>query len=62
MDTCKAWDYNYGNNLTVAWDQVYIPPIAARLNKLIPGVNLTTDNVHGALYAYALARAPASSG
>ena len=38
---------------TIAWGNVYLPPIAKRLNKLLPGVNLTTANVHGALYACA---------
>ena len=32
---------------------MYLPPIAKRLNKLLPGVTLSTDNVHGALYACA---------
>ena len=32
---------------------MYLPPIAKRLNKLLPAVNLTTANVHGALYACA---------
>lgn len=53
MDTCKNWQYAYGNNLTVEWGASYLPPIAKRLNKLLPGVNLTTADVHGALYACA---------
>ena len=53
MDTCARWDYNYGNNATVAWGTVYLPPIARRLNALLPGVGLTADDVHGALYACA---------
>ncbi|TBU32593.1 phosphoglycerate mutase-like protein, partial [Dichomitus squalens] len=53
MNTCKKWQYAYGNNATVEWGSIYLPPIAKRLNKLLPGVNLTTDNVHGALYACA---------
>ena len=32
---------------------MYLPPIAKRLNKALPGVNLTTADVHGALYACA---------
>ena len=32
---------------------MYLPPIAKRLNKALPGVNLTTNDVHGALYACA---------
>ena len=53
MDTCAEWDYNYGNNATVAWGTVYLPPIARRLNGLLPGVALSADDVHGALYACA---------
>lgn len=53
MDTCARWDYNYGNNATVAWGTVYLPPIARRLNALLPGVGLSADDVHGALYACA---------
>ncbi|RDX57456.1 phosphoglycerate mutase-like protein [Lentinus brumalis] len=53
MDTCADWDYNYGNNATIEWGSIYLPPIAKRLNKLLPGVSLTTDNAHGALYACA---------
>lgn len=75
MNTCKNWQYAYGNNVraitiykytrshadrcfgnsqaTIEWGTIYLPPIAKRLNKLLPGVNLTNDNVHGALYACA---------
>jgi hypothetical protein len=47
------WQYNYGNNATVEWGTIYLPPIATRLNKLLPNVNLTSDDVHGGLYACA---------
>ncbi|KAI0084033.1 phosphoglycerate mutase-like protein [Irpex rosettiformis] len=53
MGTCRNWQYAYGNNATIAWGAHYLPPITKRLNKLLPAVNLTTDNVHGALYACA---------
>ncbi|KAI0073451.1 phosphoglycerate mutase-like protein [Panus rudis PR-1116 ss-1] len=53
LNTCKKWQYNFGNNLTIEWGTVYLPPIAKRLDKLLPGVGLTTDDVHGALYACA---------
>ncbi|PIL35733.1 hypothetical protein GSI_02463 [Ganoderma sinense ZZ0214-1] len=53
MNTCKNWQYAYGNNATIGWGTIYLPPIAKRLNKLLPGVDLTNDNVHGALYACA---------
>ncbi|KAI0661591.1 phosphoglycerate mutase-like protein [Cubamyces menziesii] len=53
MNTCPKWQYDYGNNATIEWGNIYLPPIAKRLNKLLPGVNLSTDNVHGALYACA---------
>ncbi|KAI0649365.1 phosphoglycerate mutase-like protein [Trametes meyenii] len=53
MDTCANWQYAYGNNATIEWGKVYLPPIAKRLNKVLPAVNFTTDDVHGALYACA---------
>ncbi|KAH9856567.1 phosphoglycerate mutase-like protein [Lenzites betulinus] len=53
MDTCAKWQYAFGNNATIEWGNIYLPPIAKRLNKELPGVNLTPDNVHGALYACA---------
>ncbi|EJD45339.1 phosphoglycerate mutase-like protein [Auricularia subglabra TFB-10046 SS5] len=53
MNTCKNWKYDYGNNGVVAWGKAYLPPIAKRLNRAIPGLDLTTDDVHGALYACA---------
>ncbi|CAE7099167.1 unnamed protein product [Rhizoctonia solani] len=51
--TCPKWQYAYGNNLTVEWGAHYLPPITNRLNKLIPGANLTDADTHGALYACA---------
>ncbi|KAI0366123.1 phosphoglycerate mutase-like protein [Pilatotrama ljubarskyi] len=53
MDTCADWQYDFGNNATIEWGSVYLPPIAKRLNRLLPGVSLSTDDVHGALYACA---------
>ncbi|KAJ7679018.1 phosphoglycerate mutase-like protein [Mycena polygramma] len=38
MNTCPKWQYAYGQN---------------RLNKLVPGVNFTANDAHGALYACA---------
>ncbi|KAH7335295.1 phosphoglycerate mutase-like protein [Rhizoctonia solani] len=51
--TCPKWQYAYGNNLTIEWGTHYLPPITKRLNKLIPGANLTDADIHGALYACA---------
>ncbi|CAE6538012.1 unnamed protein product [Rhizoctonia solani] len=51
--TCPKWQYAYGNNLTVEWGTHYLPPITKRLNKLVPGVNLTDSDTHGAFYACA---------
>ncbi|KAJ7106225.1 phosphoglycerate mutase-like protein [Mycena epipterygia] len=53
MDTCPKWQYAYGQNPVDAWGAVYLPPITKRLNKLVPGVNFTNDDTHGALYACA---------
>ncbi|KAG1756682.1 histidine phosphatase superfamily [Suillus paluster] len=33
------------------WTDSYLPDITKRLNELLPGVNLTDDDTHGALYA-----------
>ena len=38
---------------TVAWGNIYLPPITKRLNEHIPGANLTDNDTHGALYACA---------
>ncbi|KAJ6532022.1 phosphoglycerate mutase-like protein [Mycena capillaripes] len=53
MDTCPKWQYAYGQNAVDTWGAVYLPPIAKRLNKLVPGVNFTAGDAHGALYACA---------
>ncbi|KAJ7476057.1 phosphoglycerate mutase-like protein [Mycena latifolia] len=53
MDTCPKWQYAYGQSAVDAWGAVYLPPITKRLNKLIPGVNFTDGDAHGALYACA---------
>ncbi|KAF9222916.1 phosphoglycerate mutase-like protein [Gyrodon lividus] len=53
------WDAcpNYGSGAAVAlqaaymWAARYIPPITARLNELLPGVNLIDEDTHGALFA-----------
>lgn len=50
---CLAASRHSFDQATIEWGSIYLPPIAKRLNKLLPGVNLTTDNVHGALYACA---------
>lgn len=56
-DTCGSWEYESGNDLVVEWGQVYLPKIARRINKRLsttyPGVNFTTSNAHGMLYACA---------
>ncbi|KAJ7170878.1 phosphoglycerate mutase-like protein [Mycena crocata] len=53
MDTCPQWKYAYGQSAVDTWGAVYLPPITKRLNKLIPGVNFTDGDTHGALYACA---------
>lgn len=54
---CKNWTYSSGNDLVAAWGNVYLPPIAARINSelkaVFPGVNFTAANMHGALWACA---------
>ena len=54
QETCPKWDYNSGQTLVDAWGAVYLPPIAKRVNRILkPAVELTSDDVHGALYACA---------
>lgn len=60
MNSCKKWDYNYGNNATVAWGTHYLPAIVSRLNSVFAhalgsktALVLNTADVHGALYACA---------
>lgn len=56
-DTCDTWEYSSGGDLVTDWGNVYLPPIASRINKLLkpacPGVNFTAANAHGMLYACA---------
>ncbi|KAG0707680.1 histidine phosphatase superfamily [Suillus ampliporus] len=51
-----SWTLN--NNILVIqvaaeWSNIYLPDITERLNELLPGVYLTDDDTHGALYACA---------
>lgn len=41
MDACKAWEYAFGLTAVNTWNAVYLPPIAARFDELIPGFNFT---------------------
>lgn len=54
---CDAWTYSSGTALRKQWGDVYLPPIAARINRLLatayPGIRLSKENIHGALYACA---------
>lgn len=54
MDTCANWSYtSFGVAPVEEWGAVYLPDITSRLNGIIPGLNLTDDDIHGALYACA---------
>ncbi|KAG1756697.1 histidine phosphatase superfamily [Suillus paluster] len=48
----KASTQPFGLRTIIYYDK-YLPKITARLNKLLPDVNLTDDDTHGALYACA---------
>jgi acid phosphatase len=56
-DTCDSWEYASGNDLVTTWGEVYLPPIASRINTLLapnyPGLNFTAANAHGMLWACA---------
>ncbi|SJX66650.1 related to Thiamine-repressible acid phosphatase precursor [Sporisorium reilianum f. sp. reilianum] len=57
METCHNWTYSSGGKPVAEWGSVYLPPIAKQLNDEVktvwPGLNFTTDNVHGMLWACA---------
>ncbi|KAL5482437.1 hypothetical protein ACEPAI_9031 [Sanghuangporus weigelae] len=53
MDTCPEWSYNFGADPVTQWGDVYLPPIVKRFNKVLSPLELSTDDVHGALYACA---------
>jgi acid phosphatase len=44
-DLCKAYNDEAGGPAKDTWDSMYLPPIAARLNGKIQGLNLTTSQV-----------------
>ncbi|KIX07340.1 uncharacterized protein Z518_01993 [Rhinocladiella mackenziei CBS 650.93] len=45
-DACTTFEDSSGSDYTNVWDDIYLPPIAARLNKLIRGsLNLTASDV-----------------
>ncbi|KAG0707665.1 phosphoglycerate mutase-like protein [Suillus ampliporus] len=50
--TCPS-DWHYASKVAKEWSDIYLPEITARLNKLLPDVDLTDDDTHGALYACA---------
>ena len=53
-DTCPKWSVNTGQDLINEWGAVYLPPIAERVNNILkPAIELTSDDVHGALFACA---------
>lgn len=65
-NTCDSWEYDSGDDLVVEWGKIYLPKIAQRINKRLslayPGVNFTTTNAHGMLYACAYGTAAYGKG
>ncbi|KAJ7592968.1 phosphoglycerate mutase-like protein [Mycena floridula] len=51
MNTCPKWSYSYGGDAVNTWGAIYLPPITRRLNKLLPGLNLSDADTHGMFYA-----------
>ncbi|KAF8546057.1 phosphoglycerate mutase-like protein [Imleria badia] len=49
--SCPGLSYIPPVQVTIIWANKYIPPIVTRLDNLIPGINFTLDDIHGALYA-----------
>lgn len=50
-DSCPTFDDTSGGSNATAWDDIYLPPITARLNKLLKG-NLTLDDSDVSLFPY----------
>ncbi|KAF9222883.1 phosphoglycerate mutase-like protein [Gyrodon lividus] len=52
-DACPKYGSNREAGIAIAhtWVASYIPPITTRLNALLPGVNLSDEDTHGALLA-----------
>ncbi|KAJ8519057.1 hypothetical protein ONZ45_g3962 [Pleurotus djamor] len=48
---CRDHNHDASDNATEEWGSVYLPPIAKRLNALVPGLNFTSANALGALGA-----------
>ncbi|KAH7927925.1 phosphoglycerate mutase-like protein, partial [Leucogyrophana mollusca] len=50
---CPAWGKGWNVKARATWVKTYLPSITKRLNKLLPGVHLSDDDTHGALFACA---------
>lgn len=63
FDSCPKFNSTVFKKTSTEWAKKYIPPITERLNRLLPGVGLSDDDVQGALYAcpYEIAAHGASS-
>lgn len=44
-DLCKNYDDNSGGDDATTWANIYLPPIANRINSLVHGLNFTTSDV-----------------
>lgn len=55
INACPSWRNAslIGVNADRAWSNIYLPQVANRLNKLIPGLDLSTDEALGAINACA---------
>ncbi|KAG0697610.1 phosphoglycerate mutase-like protein [Suillus ampliporus] len=51
--SCPGLNWHHSSEMTEEWSDIYLPEITKRLNELLPGVDLTDDDTHGALYACA---------
>ncbi|KAI2603423.1 phosphoglycerate mutase-like protein [Hypoxylon fragiforme] len=55
--SCPRWSERLGEDVLPRWREVYLPPIAARINRALgkayPGVGFTAEHVQGMFYACA---------
>lgn len=44
-DLCPVYNDTSGGENATTWANIYLPPIVARINKLVPGLNFTASDV-----------------
>ncbi|KAH0827169.1 phosphoglycerate mutase-like protein [Lanmaoa asiatica] len=49
--SCPRFSHHQSHQAASQWAAKYVPPIAQRLDKLVPGINISVGDARGALYA-----------